>query len=270
MHPSTPSSRTRSPSLRRWAALSSGALLLGAHAAATAQAPASEGWTFRLGPMLVAGPTHPGSDQSKLRLLPNFEARRGLLTIDPVLGVGIDWQDGSGLRLRGGIGLDFSARQAEDDDRLRGLEELKGTAALRLGAEQRLGPWTVGGRLVSRLARQSQRGSTLDTELGYSLYSGPQGALSSGVSVRWMDGLYARHFFGIDASQAAISGLPVHAAHGGLMSAGLYAQAFERLDANWSGFARLNLQRLQGDAADSPVTRRRLQTTLVLGVSRQF
>jgi outer membrane protein len=250
--------------------LAAGATLLLATPAATAQAPAGDAWTWRAGTVLVAGTPHPGSDRSTLKLLPNLEARRGLLVIDPLLGVGVDWQDRGGLRLRAGLGLDFTSRSADDDERLRPLEELKGTAALRLSAEQRLGSWMVAARLLNRLARQSQRGSTLDTEVGYTLYGGPQGALTAGVSARWMDGLYARHFFGLDSNQAALTGLPVHAARSGLMSAGLYAQAFQRLGEQWSGFMRLNLQQLQGDAASSPITRQRLQPGLVLGVSRQF
>jgi len=66
------------------------------------------------------------------------------------------------------------------------------------------------------------------------------------------------------------SGLKAFNANRGLQSAGVFVSGYQRLSADWTGFARLNLNKLQGDAANSPITRSTSQTSLVAGASYAF
>jgi len=69
----------------------------------------------------------------------------------------------------------------------------------------------------------------------------------------------APRFFGVDAGQSARSGLPQFDAGGGWNSARFSAGAILRIDARWSASAFAAVARLQGDAADSPITEDRSQ-----------
>jgi outer membrane protein len=73
-------------------------------------------------------------------------------------------------------------------------------------------------------------------------------------------------YFGITAAQAALSGLPVYDARGGIRSYGLGTQATYAFTRQWAGELFLEYERLAGDAANSPlVTQRGSRNQLQLG-----
>lgn len=72
--------------------------------------------------------------------------------------------------------------------------------------------------------------------------------------VTWGSESYMQTYFGIDAPDAAASGLPVFQAGAGLQSLGVAVALDQFLSRNWSVGLRLHYGRLTGDAAKSPVT----------------
>jgi outer membrane scaffolding protein for murein synthesis (MipA/OmpV family) len=65
---------------------------------------------------------------------------------------------------------------------------------------------------------------------------------------------YAMTFFGIDAAQSEIAGIAPYRARSGIEFLGGSAGASYILTDHWSLAAHVSYGRLQGDAADSPVT----------------
>ncbi|MGK7866368.1 MipA/OmpV family protein [Falsiroseomonas sp. E2-1-a20] len=84
---------------------------------------------------------------------------------------------------------------------------------------------------------------------------------------------YTETNFGIDARNAAASGLPAFSAGGGIKDVALSLTANYELTPNWGLVGVLGYRRLLGDAADSPIVRREgneNQFSFGLGISYGF
>jgi outer membrane scaffolding protein for murein synthesis (MipA/OmpV family) len=75
---------------------------------------------------------------------------------------------------------------------------------------------------------------------------------------------------GVNAQQAAASGLPPFNAESGVQRAGAFVQSAYRISDEWTAFGRLESTRLRGDAAGSPVVERKGQTSILLSVLKAF
>jgi len=232
---------------------------------------AADDWTFSAGGLLAVGPRFPGSDRSKVNLVPNVQARyKNFLVINPVDGIGLVYAVDDKLKLSASLGLDLTTRLAKDDNRLNGLADIKETGAVRLAAKYRTGPAFAEAKLTTRLGGELKRGSIVNLEGGFSPFATRDAGVDVGIALRWMDSNYSRNFFGVSAAQSAASGLKAFNANSGLQSAGVFVSGYQRLSTDWTGFARLSLNKLQGDAANSPITRSASQTSLVVGASYAF
>jgi outer membrane protein len=99
---------------------------------------------------------------------------------------------------------------------------------------------------------------------------GPPLIWSFGPRVRVVDDTYSQAYFGVTPVQSVAAGLPVYSAGGGVYSYGLGGTAILPLDDRWTMVAFASLERLTGDAADSPLVQLRGsedQATLGLFVS---
>lgn len=232
---------------------------------------AAEDWTFSAGGLLAVGPRFPGSDKTKAIVVPNIQARyKDFLVLNPIEGIGVTYAVDEKLQLGASLGVDLTTRLAKDDSRLNGLSDINEAGALRMAAKYRTGPVFAELKLTTRLGSEQKRGSLVQLEGGYSLVATRDTGVSLGLAVRWMDSSYSRNFFGISPAQSAASGLRAFNASSGLQSAGVFVSGYQRLATDWTGFARLGLNKLQGDAANSPVTRRTTQPSLVVGANYAF
>jgi outer membrane protein len=94
--------------------------------------------------------------------------------------------------------------------------------------------------------------------------------LSIGPDLTWVNNQYASTFFGIDAAQSQISGVAPYRARGGISTLDGSAGARYLLTDHWSLGARVSYGKLQGDAADSPVTADKTQWTYSAFISFRF
>jgi MipA family protein len=94
--------------------------------------------------------------------------------------------------------------------------------------------------------------------------------LSVGPEVTWTDEQYAMTFFGIDAAQSEIAGIAPYRARAGVNMLGGEAGAKYALTKNWSLAANVHYGRLQGDAANSPVTTDKTQRVISAFVLYRF
>ena len=190
---------------------------------------ASRDWQGSVGAAAVSFPRYPGSDRQRTLVVPSFEVRyRDWFFIDPVKGIGFRNTIADGLTLSTSLALDLASRRAEDAPRLIGFRDIGETFALRLGVEYELGPAFVNAALLSRLGREYRRGTSLETDAGWNVVASEAGVYGVGVNLRAMDDTYARNFFGVDDRQASTASLRRFDASGGLLSAGVFAQAFVR------------------------------------------
>ncbi|CTQ48434.1 MipA/OmpV family protein [Jannaschia donghaensis] len=100
-------------------------------------------------------------------------------------------------------------------------------------------------------------------------------SLRAGPRVLFGDSDYASTYFGVTAAEAATSGVAGTGfsefdASGGLLSAGVEFGAAYRINDTWGIDATINFDKLQNDAADSPITRDDEQISASIGITRRF
>ena len=254
---------------------------LGVSDRALAQATPNEGWGLNVGAGGLMSPTYEGDDSYRVFILPNIQLTYCYDFFASVQeGVGYRFINEDTLRA-GPIGrLKFSrgedgdqpfAVTGDDTTDLRGLGEVDTTFELGGFVEYEIGGVTLGAE--ARKAVSGHDGAVLDLEAswsGRSMALGPPLIWSFGPRVRVVDDTCSQAYFGVTPAQSVAAGLPVYSSGGGVYSYGLGGTAILPLDDRWTMVAFASLERLTGDAADSPLVQLRGsedQATLGLFVS---
>lgn len=222
-------------------------------------------WRFSAGAGVLTIPEYPGSDEQRAWIFPAISATRGRLflgtdaDIPSPGGVGVDLYRQRGWRLGVAAYADPTRRRESDDERLTGLGDVD--RAVRAGI---FGSYTTEHFVLRASTGTDVSGNDQGTLLRVDALGrwrpSERLILSAGPGVTWADSEHTRTFFGVDAGQAQRSGLPEYQASSGINSVRLSIGANYRLAERWSLGAFLTASRLQGDAADSPITQDKSQT----------
>jgi outer membrane protein len=221
--------------------------------------PFSDKWKFALGGGVVNGPRYPGSRYDFTRGLPLASVSYGRFFLGAIPGGGAP--AGAGAYLlhteHWAIGLDVGGdsrkpRRATDDPILRGWGDIPGTARAGVFAGYTRDWLSVRGSISDALAHHEGALASLAVEAKY--HATQRLTLSIGPEVTWANNQYAQTFFGISAAQSEIAGIAPYRAKSGVNTVGGSAGAAYMLTDHWSLGAHVSYGRLQGDAANSPVT----------------
>ncbi|MCT7295062.1 MipA/OmpV family protein [Ralstonia sp. CHL-2022] len=226
-------------------------------------------WSIAVGPAIYMSPKYPGAKSSfvfpwidqEIEYKRRFFSK-GMDFAGVYLANNDTWQVG------GNFQFDPTWRHAHDDARLNGLGNVNATVRAKAFAQ-----YTVSFLTLSTDAEQDILGNRQGLIANADVYaSAPVGRwlFSLGTGVSWTNGQYMRTFFGVDDGQSARSGLPVFATHAGLRDVHLNAIVTCKLDDRWTANGSLTVARLHGDAADSPITQRRQQTTAMASLTYRF
>lgn len=226
-------------------------------------------WSVAVGPSIYVAPKYPGAKSSFVFPWIDQEIEykhryfsKGMDFLGAYLANDDTWQVG------GNFQFDPTWRHAHDDARLNGLGNVNSTVRAKAFAQ-----YTVSFLTLSTDAEQDILGNRQGLIANADVYaSAPLGrwlfSLGSGVS--WTNGQYMRTFFGVDGGQSAASGLPVFATHAGVRDIHFNAIFTCKLDDRWTANGSVTVARLRGDAADSPITQRRQQTTAMASLTYRF
>lgn len=178
-----------------------------------------------------------------------------------------------------GAGLRGALRfipKREGKDELRGLDNVKASLELGLGAHYTEEFWQVFGELrygvIGHKAIAGEIGANL-------IYRGESGmVLHAGPRAEFGNSRFARTYFGITAAEAAAAtlagnaNLTQHPPSGGFHSVGLEAGAYQPLSADWGITGSVRYDRLRGDASTSPIVQQgsRNQLSAQIGLTRHF
>ncbi|MBX2881755.1 MAG: MipA/OmpV family protein [Granulosicoccus sp.] len=244
----------------------------------------SNTWTASYGAILAWNPSYPGDDERRVSLFPAisyeygenffFSARQGIgyrRSTTNRLTVGFAVRPQFGRKEDGDSNFALSGDDSRD---LIGLGDIDIVPALRVFARYRIGAFT----LLADVDRAIGEHDGVNLEIGARFGTrfmgfGPPLILSIGPQVTYSDANYTQAYFGIDAGQSELSGLPVYDAGGGVNRAGLAATAILPISQGWTSTLIVNLSRQQGDAADSPIVTERgdgFQPFVGLGFSYSF
>lgn len=231
--------------------------------------PAPGTWSVTLGAGIADVPRYPGADSDRARLVPLVEIRYGGRLFLGPFGLGVNAIDWNGFRAGPVLGFE-GGRQESDDPHLAGLGDISPSITGGLFAAYRIGPFDILGT-VRQAINHTDYGLGGLAELDYrhallrdSLY------LRIGPQVEFADARHEQTWFGVTASQSAVSGLEPYTPAGGVSSVGAHASLTFRASEHvlWRFFA--DARRLSRDAADSPVVERRTDGLAGLGFAYRF
>jgi MipA family protein len=221
--------------------------------------PFSDRWKFTLGGGVVNGARYPGSRYDFTRGLPLVGVSYGRFFIGAVPGGGAP--AGAGAYLlhteHWAIALDVGGdarkpRRATDDPILRGWGDIPGTARAGLFAGYTRDWLSVRGSISDAVSHHEGVLASFAVEAKYRATQ--RLTFSIGPEVTWANTQYAQTFFGISAAQSEIAGIAPYRAKSGVNTVAGSAGATYTLADHWTFGAHLSYGRLQGDAANSPVT----------------
>lgn len=243
---------------------------LAAAPAIAQERPTNEGWGVTVGAGGLVSPTYEGDDTYRVSILPNIQVTYGDTFFASV-------QEGIGYRvinsdtLRAGPIARVRFSRDEDGDQpfavtgddstdLIGLGDVDTSIELGGFVEYELGAITLSAE--ARQAATGHEGFVADLGArwsGRSMMFGPPVIWSIGPRVRLVDESFNAAYFGVTPTQSLASGLPVYNADGGLHSYGVGATAIIPLDRDnmWTAVVFAGYDRLEGDAASSPLVQQR-------------
>ena len=157
-------------------------------------------------------------------------------------------------------------RSAADYAELTGLEDVDAAIELGFGARYRL----PNVEIFADLRRGFGGHEAFVGELGADLVVVPTDRLTlrAGPRVLWGDEDYTGTYFGVTGSEAAASGFDAFTPEAGLVSAGVELGVTYQVNDIWGVEGAVRYDRLQGDAADSPLVQDDSQISLRVGITR--
>ena len=235
----------------------------------------SDKWNIALGAGVVNLPRYPGSRIDYTRGLPAVSISNDRFFIGGAPGGG-GGPAGLGAYLvrteHWTVGLDVGGdfrkpRRESDAPVLHGWGDIPGTVRGGMFASYSIEWLSIRGS-VSDGGHHEGVVASLGAEA--QIHPTPRLTFSVGPKVTWTDEQYAMTFFGIDTAQGEIAGIAPYRARAGVNMVSGEAGARYALTRNWSLAANVSYGRLQGDAANSPVTTDKTQRVIAAFVLYRF
>ncbi|WP_165830951.1 MipA/OmpV family protein [Sphingomonas pokkalii] len=242
------------------------ALLVGIPANAQSGAAAAAGRDrIVVGASVGVVPGYQGSDAMRVLPLPAIDIRQGWFIANMFNGIGVAFEPQKNVTVTGGVTFVQGYRKR---DAPAGIDSLADAAGARV---------TVSIRergLVATLGMTRSLGVTdgtlADASLAYPIRAGNRLFVIPSASISWADRRYTDRYFGISAAEAIQSGLPRYRANGGIRDIGAGITANYRLSPRWGLTGSVRGTRLVGDAADSPLVRRRTNVAAFAAITYRF
>jgi MipA family protein len=223
-----------------------------------------------VGGAVIAGRQYQGSDERRTLLLPLLDYQ---------------WKSGWFAGTTNGLGYNFSrqpdmdygvrltadlGRKASRSSALRGMGDIDVRPEIGIFYNYSLSPSFA---LTSSLRYGSgndHNGLVVDVGAAYSMALAPQWRLGLGVTATYVNAKYMQAYFGVTPAQALSSGYAPYAAGAGVRDVRASAALTYSINPRLFITTALSASSLQGDAKDSPLTRKRSTATGIVSVSYAF
>ena len=202
-------------------------------------------------------PEFEGGDEYEIGIVPlisvenfyGFNATFGQLSYNLIKAGG----ESQGWFLMGGPAIGLSEDRDEDDsDDLDGLGDVDGGVDVGGFANLAYGPVLFDLTITQEVA-DGHEGMLVSFGVGTQVPITERFGIGPSISTTWADDNYMDSFFGVDAGQAADSGLDEFDADAGFKNISLELGAFYEVTDQIGLQAAVGYSRLLGDAADSPI-----------------
>jgi outer membrane scaffolding protein for murein synthesis (MipA/OmpV family) len=225
--------------------------------------PPAEDYTLSIGPGVAGYPEAPGSSRTKVVPVPGIDFYSSLGAF-AATDTGIGWNFSRRADLQGGVRLWPVFGRSDSRSRRRGLPDV-GT---RLGEGlflnyaplpfMTLQSSVLAGSAYKRDGVQVEGGATVGAPIGDRVLLGVT------LGATWANGPHLRSYYGVTPQASATGGLPVYTPGSGWLDVNAQLNGELRIAERWKLSGQVVGARLVGDAAKSPVTESRHQTTFSL------
>jgi MipA family protein len=240
-------------------------------------------WRGSLGLAAQFGPDYLGASRQQLRVRPLVALRYqgfGFSTggagalggFDaPSVPAGLSWSYAPSESLRLGLGLRAEpGRRESANPRLSGMGDTRSTLRANLFASYRLNDaWALSAAVQPDLLGRDA-GVALTLGAAYTRRLGADWLAVGALSLQGGDRAALEREFGVSTAQSASSGLPAYAPGAGLRNLSVSVGLNHRIAKNWTGFGRVQLGRVVGDAARSPLVQEATQAGVTFGAGYRF
>jgi MipA family protein len=235
-----------------------------------------DSWQFTAGVGGVNAPRYPGSRDQWTRGIPVVSIEYGRFFLGSLPNAGAaaglgayivrneHWQFGVGFNAD-----TRNPRNAADAPILHGWGDIKSTERAAIFGSYTLDWFVIRGVASSDIGGKHE-GTLASLEMLGRYHPIAALTLSAGPEVIFGDRKYRQTFFGIDAAQSLIAGVPEHTVSSGLNEVRLSLGADCKLTSKLSLGAHVAYGKLQGDAADSPVTTDKTQHSIAVFAAYRF
>lgn len=231
-------------------------------------APGNDGGT--LGAALISTRQYLGSDENRTLLYPllDYQWKNGWFA-GTTNGIGINLSKRPDLDYGLRLTADFGRAQSRSSA-LNGMGDID--AKLEFGGffNYAVSPQTVLTSTLRYGSGNNSRGLLVDVGAAYAHPLSAQWRLGLGVAATFANAEYLQSYFGVDAAQSLASGYAVHTPGVGLRDVRANLSLTYQLNPTTVITTAVSFSSLQGDAADSPLTRQRSSATGILAVSYGF
>lgn len=232
------------------------------------------GDSLTLGGGVAYVPEYAGSKKSRVVPLPYIErtfdngaflsTMRGIGFQTSVSGVGL-----SAALSYGGARADHKRNNFDGSDALKGMGDIQGSARVVLAASYQVGTVGLSLSTTQNLAHR-EHGATYSLGASMPLYTTASDQVGLSASTEYGDKKHMQTYFGVTDAQSATSGYKAYTAKSGFANVSMGVNWNHVLDKNWSVHTAAGLTHLTGDAADSPLTKRKTTPMLMTGIAYKF
>lgn len=222
----------------------------------------------RVGFITLNAPRYQGSAEQKTSLVPGIflHASNGLFA-DPFNGIGYVFEPAGSLVY--GVRANIETGRAAEDA-LPGFEKIK--VRLNPGV---FANYAVNEQLTLRSAvrtglGEAGDGSLLNLGVQYKLYNANFISVAANASVKYASSSYMQSYFGVTSAQSTSSRLAAYKPAAGFAMAQAGLTAGFPISREIYIISSVTVQRLVGDAANSPLTRKKTQPAAFVGAIYSF
>ncbi|WXK36758.1 MipA/OmpV family protein [Mycetohabitans rhizoxinica] len=230
-------------------------------------------WETRLGIGTTFKPRYDGENRYHTLVGPSVDMRyRDLAFLSTGEGIGVNVLRGPNWRISVAAAYDLGRRGHDDPSRLNGLGNISPAPEMKIAAEYAVSKQFP---LVLRGVATRSFGGSNGWWFDLGTYMPLPGSSETfywfaGPSVTFADAKYMNSWFGVNPDQAAQSGYRRYDARAGLKSAGFGITMVYFVNKHWFVSADGAFKRMLGSAADSPITRSRLNGVCDVSINYQF
>jgi outer membrane protein len=233
---------------------------------ASGVARAADGDHVTIGLGAASMPSYKGSDERKTKVVPLVDVQKGRFFAKTGVGIGMNLYEDSRFTIGASVNW-MNGYEAEDAPA--GIGEVKDALGGRVFVTTRLGGASVTFSATQALT-ENERGLQLDARVSYPWRATERLTVVPSVTISAGNAKYMNSYFGIDAGRSARSGLAPYTMKGGLKETTVGVLANYKLTDRWALTGGLVAGQLLGDAADSPIVKRKSSATGILGLTYAF